>query len=135
MKLKDATLLNGLALAYMGDAIYEVHIREHLLKSGQTKPKQLHQMATKYVSAKAQSFLVEKMLEESILSDEEQNFFKRGRNAKSFTKAKNTDVSTYKASTGFESVFGYLHLTGQTERITELVDWCIHRVDGNDKKE
>lgn len=131
MKSKDAKLLNGLALAYMGDAIYEVYIREYLLNSGQTKPNQLHQTATNYVSAKAQASLIEKMLEKDILSEEEQNYFKRGRNAKSYTKAKNTDVSTYKTSTGFEAIFGYLHLTGQSERLEELMSWCISEINKN----
>lgn len=129
MKVKDAKLLNGLALAYMGDAIFEVHIREHLLSNGQTKPNQLHQLATTYVSAKAQSYLLERMLEEELLTDEEQDYYKRGRNAKSYTKAKNASVAAYKMSTGFEALFGYLHLTDQTERIRELVHWCIEQIE------
>ena len=63
------------------------------------------------------------------LTEEEMNIFKRGRNAKSYTKAKNTSVSTYRTSTGFEAVFGYLYLTEQQERVAELAHWCIQQVD------
>jgi ribonuclease-3 family protein len=129
VEAKDAKLLNGLALAYMGDGIYELYIREHLLTQGYTKPNQLHRYATSYVSAKSQASLWEKMVEQDILTEEEKDYFKRGRNAKSATKAKNTDVATYKTSTGFEAVFGFLHLTGQSDRVKELVTWCIHQVE------
>lgn len=129
MKAKEAKLLNGLALAYMGDAIFELYIREHLLSNGQTKPNQLHQLATTYVSAKAQASLLEQMIEKNILTEEEQDYYKRGRNAKSYTKAKNASVATYKMSTGFEAVFGFLHLTNQEERVKELVEWCIKQIE------
>lgn len=129
MEDKDARLLNGLALAYMGDAVYEVYIREYLLDKGDTKPNFLHHKATDYVSAKAQAGLVQQMLDESLLTDEEITYFKRGRNAKSHSKAKNADRSTYSKSTGFESLFGYLYLTKQVDRLAEIVQWCIKQVD------
>lgn len=125
MDSKDAKLLNGLALAYMGDAIYELIIREYLLGVGQTKPNQLHRFATEYVSAKAQAKLITAMLEKEMLSEDEVSFYKRGRNSKINTKAKNTDIQTYLQSTGFESLMGYLYLTKQEERLHELTDWCI----------
>lgn len=129
MNEKEAKLLNGLALAYMGDAVYELHIREYLLSTGKTKPEQLHRQATHYVSAKAQAFLVDAMLEDDILTEEEQDYFKRGRNAKSYTKAKNTTIMTYKKSTGFEAVFGFLYLTHQIERSDVLANWCIEYIE------
>lgn len=122
-------LLNGLALAYIGDAIYELHIRQHLLEAGQTRPNQLHKMATEFVSAKAQNKLVYLMLEESVLTEEEEGIFKRGRNAKSHSTAKNADVATYRGSTGFEAVIGFLHMSEQTERVNELIQWCIKKVE------
>lgn len=125
MEVKDAKLLNGLALAYMGDAIYELIIREHLLSVGQTKPNQLHRYATEYVSAKAQAELVGMMLEENMLTEEEETYYKRGRNSKINTKAKNTNVQTYLQSTGFEALMGYLYLTKQEDRLEELTIWCI----------
>ncbi|WP_225744950.1 Mini-ribonuclease 3 [Marinilactibacillus sp. Marseille-P9653] len=129
MKAKDAELLNGLALAYMGDAAYEQSIREHLLTNGQTKPNQLHRLATNYVSAKAQAWLIEELIEEDRLNEVEMDFYKRGRNAKSYSKAKNTDGSTYNKSSGFEAVMGYLYLTKQEDRLHELIEVCIQKVD------
>lgn len=121
----DYQQMNGIALAYMGDAIYEVYIRRYLLARGLTKPTKLHHTATKYVSAKAQAFLIEKMKEQRLLTPQEVEFYKRGRNAKSHTSAKNTSVLTYRVSTGFEALFGYLYLSGQQQRLEELVDWCL----------
>lgn len=129
MDIKDAKLLNGLALAYMGDAIYELVIREHLLSVGQTKPNQLHRYATEYVSAKAQAELIGAMLDEDLLTEEETGYYKRGRNSKVNTKAKNTDIQTYLQSSGFEALMGYLYLTKQEERLKELTDWCIHYIN------
>ena len=125
---KDYTQLNGLALAYVGDAIYEVYIRDYLIRQGQTKPNRLHHNATKYVSARAQAYLIEQMKQIDLLNETEMTIFRRGRNAKSHTVAKNTDVATYRSSTGFEAVMGYLHLTGQKERMETLIEWCIQTV-------
>lgn len=131
--MRDYRQLNGLALAYVGDAVYETYIRQHLVATGQTRPSQLHRLATHYVSAKAQAMLIEKMLEDKVLTEEEESFYRRGRNSKSQTSAKNTDIKTYRMSTGFESVMGYLHLTQQEERVQALVKWCIQEVE--EKKE
>ncbi|MDR0921048.1 MAG: Mini-ribonuclease 3 [Lactobacillales bacterium] len=125
---QDYKQLNGIALAYVGDAIYEVYIRDFLIHSGVTRPNQLHRRATHYVSAKAQASLYYKMRDLALLSEEEETMFRRGRNAHSFTKAKNTDAKTYAISTGFEALMGYLHLTGQTARMEELIEWCIKEV-------
>ena len=127
---KQWDLLNGLALAYIGDYAYEVFIRQHLLEKGWTKPNDLHKRATHYVSAKAQAALMHKMLElDGFLTEDEAVIYKRGRNAKSHTIAKNADVTTYRISTGFEAVMGYLHMTNQNDRLKELVDWCIKEVE------
>ncbi|KRO22527.1 Mini-ribonuclease 3 [Lactiplantibacillus fabifermentans] len=125
----DYQQLNGIALAYLGDAVYEPFIRQHMIELGFTKATKLHHHATHYVSAKAQAALIERMQAENVLTDTEVDVFKRGRNAKSHTSAKHTDVLTYRVSTGFEAVFGYLQLTGQTERIAALAHWCIEQVD------
>lgn len=132
--MKDYTQLNGLALAYVGDAIYEIYIRDYLVEQGQTKPNTLHRMATHYVSAKAQAALIQAMLEEQLLTESEQLMYKRGRNAKSHTSAKNADITTYRIATGFESLMGYLHLTKQTERLEELIQWCIKKVGEENEK-
>ncbi|MBN2960086.1 MAG: Mini-ribonuclease 3 [Streptococcus gordonii] len=127
--MTDVNLINGIALAFEGDAVYSMYIRRHLIFQGLTKPNQLHREATKYVSAKAQANLISLMLEEGILTEKEEDIYKRGRNANSHTKAKNTDIVTYRMSTGFEAVMGYLHMTEAIERLEELIDWCIKRVE------
>ena len=127
--MTDVNLINGIALAFEGDAVYSMYIRRHLIFQGLTKPNQLHREATKYVSAKAQANLISVMLEERILTEKEEDIYKRGRNANSHTKAKNTDIVTYRMSTGFEAVMGYLHMTEAIERLEELIDWCIQRVE------
>jgi len=127
----DVNLINGIALAFEGDAVYSMYIRRHLIFQGLTKPNQLHREATKYVSAKAQANLISLMLEEGILTEKEEDIYKRGRNANSHTKAKNTDIVTYRMSTGFEAVMGYLHMTEAIDRLEELIDWCIRKIEAS----
>ena len=129
--MTDVNLINGIALAFEGDAVYSMYIRRHLIFQGLTKPNQLHREATKYVSAKAQANLISLMLEEGILTEKEEDIYKRGRNANSHTKAKNTDIVTYRMSTGFEAVMGYLHMTEAIERLEEMIDWCIRKIEGS----
>jgi len=129
----DAKQLNSLALAYMGDAIYETYVRRHLLYQGQVRPNQLHRKATKYVSAKAQCQILFQMLDDGLLTEEESAVVMRGRNAKSGTVPKNTDVQTYRYSTAFEALFGYLFLTERKERLEELVQRAFLYVE-EDKK-
>ncbi|WP_149556166.1 Mini-ribonuclease 3 [Streptococcus cristatus] len=129
--MTDVNLINGIALAFEGDAVYSMYIRRHLIFQGLTKPNQLHRVATKYVSAKAQANLISLMLEEGILTEKEEDIYKRGRNANSHTKAKNTDIVTYRMSTGFEAVMGYLHMTEAIERLEELIDWCIRKIEAS----
>lgn len=130
-KLVDVNLINGIALAFEGDAVYSLYVRRHLIFQGQTKPNQLHRLATHYVSAKAQAMLVTALLEGQLLTEKEEEIYKRGRNANTNTKAKNTDLMTYKMSTGFEAIMGYLHMTDQVARLEELVGWCIAKVENN----
>lgn len=121
----DVKQLNALALAYMGDAVLERAVREHLLVNGMIRPNALHREATKYVSAKAQSHIVHTMLDQGFLTEDEQATYRRGRNAKSGTVPKNTDVQTYRASSGFEAVLGSVYLLGQQERVEELLQFAI----------
>ncbi len=121
----DVKSLGSLALAYIGDAVYEVFIRHHLLSIGQVKPHKLHKEATKYVSAKAQSAAVHYLLEEKLLCEEEEAVIRRGRNAKSGSIPKNTDVQTYRYSTAFEALIGYLYGSKQQERLAEIVELTI----------
>lgn len=121
--------MNGLSLAYIGDAIYELEVRRHLLSLGLTKVNELQRRSKHYVSAKAHAALFEQMMVTNILTDDELDYFKRGRNAKSHTKAKNTDVITYRISTGVEALFGYLYMSEQHERIIELMTWIFEQVE------
>lgn len=128
---KQAELLNGIALAYIGDAVYEVFVRDYLLGKGITKPAELQRQATKFVSAKSQASIITAMEEDQFLSEYELTYFKRGRNAHSKTTAKNTDVVTYRISTGFEAVIGILHLTGEENRLQEIWDFCVAKIESN----
>lgn len=125
----DVNLINGIALAFEGDAVYSMYIRRHLIFKGLTKPNKLHSEANKYVSAKAQASLIVALLETQLLNEKEEEIYRRGRNANSHTKAKNSDIVTYRMSTGFEAVLGYLHMTNQFERLDELITWCIETVE------
>lgn len=127
----DVNLINGIALAFEGDAVYSYYIRRHLIFQGKTKPSQLHHLATRYVSAKAQANLIQAMLEAQQLTEKEEDIYRRGRNTNSHTKAKNADVVTYRMSTGFEAVMGYLDMTDQKARLEELITWCITYVEKN----
>lgn len=129
LRIEDVKQLNALALAYMGDAVLEQKVREHLLLNGRAKPNTLHKEATKYVSAKAQSMIVHRLIEENYLTDEELAVFKRGRNAKSGSVPKNTDVQTYRNSSGFEAVLGLLFLTKQYTRVNQIIDDAIEIVE------
>ena len=125
----DVKQLNALALAYMGDAVYEQAVREHLLRSGRVRPNILHKEATQYVSAKSQATILKEMLASGFLTEEEEAIMRRGRNAKSGSVPKNTNVGTYKSSSGFEAVVGYLHLLGRTERTKEFIDESIRFIE------
>lgn len=125
----DAKQLNSLALAYMGDAIYETYVRRHLLYSGKVRPNQLHRTGTTYVSAKAQCQILFHMMDQQMLDEEELAVVMRGRNAKSGTVPKNTDVQTYHYSTAFEALMGHLYLTGKKERLEELISMAFIYVD------
>ncbi|MBZ5482607.1 Mini-ribonuclease 3 [Bacillus sp. T_4] len=125
----DVKQLNSLALAYMGDAVFDLHVRRHLLVLGTVRPNQLHNKAKKYVSAKAQAQIVYYFKNENFFTEEEEGVLRRGRNAKSGTVPKNTDVQTYRYSTAFEAVVGYLYLLGEEERMMELITKAISFVD------
>lgn len=127
----DVKQLNALALAYMGDSVLEIAIREHLLRNGKVKPNILHREATHYVSAKAQAKIVRKMMEEDYFTEEELAVLRRGRNAKSGSIPKNTDVQTYNYSSAFEAVIGYLYLLKQHERVAGIIDYAIKMVEAD----
>lgn len=120
-KLPDTDIksYSGLTLAYIGDAIYELIIRTYVVEHGNAPVNKLHKQVIKLVQASAQAKLYHSI--QDMLTEEEEAIYKRGRNAKSFTSAKNADIVEYRISTGLEALFGYLYLTDQTVRLLELI--------------
>lgn len=116
--------INSLALAYLGDAIYEVYIRKHLITKGTVKVNELQKKAIEYVSAKSQSDYLDKLLDNNILNNKEIDIVKRARNHKSH-KSKTADIITYKKSTGLEALIGYLYLKGNIKRIEEIIKYIV----------
>ncbi|GGI29611.1 Mini-ribonuclease 3 [Staphylococcus chromogenes] len=125
----NAKLLNPLSLAYVGDAVLDQHVRTYIILKLQSKPNRLHQEAKRFVSAKSQAITLETLIETKWFTEEETDILKRGRNAKSYTKAKNTDVQTYRKSSALEAVIGFLYLEGQTERLHTLLDQIVKLVE------
>ena len=117
--LKDVRQVPALTLAYLGDAIYELVLRTMLVEQGLSHVDSLNKKASGYAKAPTQAKIF-RIIEES-LSEEELGFYKRGRNAKSGSVAKSGTVMDYRMATGFESMLGYLYLSGKQERILELV--------------
>lgn len=119
----DIREYNIKTLAYMGDAVYELYVREHIVRNSRELASKLHKKTIKYVSAKAQEYIINNIYE--CLTEEEKEIYKRGRNASANTVPKNTDVVTYKKATGFESIIGYLYFTGQNRRLKDIINQSI----------
>lgn len=117
--------LNALALAYLGDSIYETYIRKFLLDQGICKVKDLQKEAIKYVSAKGQAKFLKEMLGNNFFTNEEQNIIMRARNHKNNHKPKNCDIITYKYATGLEALIGYHYLNDNITRIDEIVNYIL----------
>lgn len=122
-------LLNGSTLAFVGDAILSLYVRDYLVKLGITKTKELQERSVRFVSANAQAKFIQKLLADNFLSEHEVKLFLRGRNHKSDTKAKNADIVTYRQSTGFEALLGYLYLINNHERLLEIWEEMKRTID------
>lgn len=109
-----------LQLAYVGDAVYELYIRTMISKDRNIPVNKLHREATTFVKAKAQSDIIRKL--EPYLTEEEISVYKRGRNAKANTAAKNADIVDYRHATGFETLIGYIYLKKDFDRLNEILD-------------
>ena len=118
--------MNNLVTAYLGDAVYELHIRKFLISKGISKVKDLQQTSINYVSANSQRRIVEKLIDTNILTEEEIEIFNRGRNASSHS-SKTTDIITYKKATGFECLIGYLY-----EHDLERCKYILNYITEND---
>lgn len=119
--------MNGLALAYLGDAYYELEIRKHLINKGYTNVNILHNKAVKYTSSNAQYLIINTLIDEKIITEEEIKIFKRGRNQSSSGR-KNIDPKIYTHATGFESLIGYLYLNNK-KRLDEIILKSINIIE------
>lgn len=127
-KIQRPKLYSPLTLAFVGDAVYELYVRSCLMQYGSLSVNNLHKMAIRYVKASAQAKSFMKI--EPLLTDEESEIYRRGRNAKSATVPKNADVTDYRIATGFEALLGYLYLSEKSERLYELMHLSYEASDG-----
>ncbi len=119
----EVNLMSPLVWAYVGDSVYELFIRSHLVETTNLKPHKLHIEAIKHVKAKAQAEILEKL--QDFLTEEEKEIVRRTRNTENHHLPKNADSSDYMYATAFEGLIGYLYLTKQKERLEEILNKCI----------
>jgi len=118
--INEMQILN---LAYIGDAVFEIMVRTHIISTNKSRTDELHKASKTYVCAAAQAEMYRALTE--ILTDEEMSVMRRGRNAKSQSKAKNASVADYRYATGMEALFGYLYLKNEVARLMEIFEICI----------
>ena len=121
LKDVDADSYSPLTLAYIGDCVYELTIRTLLVNKGNAPVNKLNKKASDLAKAPTQSKMISMLVENELLTGEELAVYKRGRNAKSYTSAKNASISDYRRATGFEALMGYLYMSGRYERMCELI--------------
>lgn len=120
--------MNTTALAFLGDAVYEVYVRKYVMDCGQQNADRLHRAAIKYVCADGQAKAVKSLLTD-FLTEEEVGLVKRARNRKTSSKARSADAVTYKLATAFEALMGFLYLDGQLQRLEEIALEALKRVE------
>lgn len=123
----DIRTYSPLTLAYIGDGIYDLIIRTVVVERGNRAAANLHKKSIKFVNATTQAAMLETIKEE--LSEEEQGVYRRGRNAKSYTTAKNASIGDYRKATGFEALLGYLYLQDRMDRVIELVKLALDKLE------
>ncbi len=128
----DAGMYSPLVLAYVGDAVYEIMIRTKIVNGGSVQVNKLHKRSAGLVKAETQAKIIMALEEE--LTAEEHAVYKRGRNAKSYTMAKNASMSDYRKATGFEALIGYLYLSEQHHRLVELVSCGLEKIGAFEEK-
>jgi ribonuclease-3 family protein len=119
--------MNTTALAYMGDAVYEVYVRKHVMQQGAVYVDKLHKMGVNYVKAASQAKAIKGIFDSLTL--EEQSLVKRAKNRKVITKAKNADIFDYKWATAFEALIGYLYLCEEHERMEYIIEKGMEIID------
>lgn len=130
-QIKKVRLIAPAVLAYVGDAVYEVFVREYVAGKVRGHLKELHKKSVLFVSAHAQSCILKKLSDS--LNMEEIDVVRRARNAKVTSMPKNADVMEYKYATAFEALIGYLHMSGQKERLQQVLDMVVRIVDNDEK--
>lgn len=123
----DLRTYSPLTLAFIGDCVYDLVIRTIIVSRANQTPNGLHKIKSSAVKAQAQAEMIESLLKD--LTEEEQGVYRRGRNAKSYTTAKNATVADYRKATGMEALMGYLYLQNKEERILELVKEGLHNIN------
>ena len=123
--LEEVRLMPPLVWAYIGDCIYEIYIRMQLVNNTKLHPHELHVETTKYVKAQAQAQVLTKI--EEILTEEEKEIVRRGRNAQTHHLPKNSSLAEYSKATAFEALIGYLYLSKQDERLSQILEKCIEK--------
>lgn len=126
---KDAKLLNPQVLAFVGDGVYSLYIRHKMVINNNSSGQRLHSEVINFVKAKGQSNFIDKLL--PMFTEEEMSVFKRARNHKTLSQAKNANIIDYKRATGLEAVIGYLYLTNQTKRLNELLSYSVGEINEN----
>lgn len=126
--LKEVDIRNysPLVLAYIGDGVFDLIIRSYVVNQGNIQVNKMHRHTSSIVKAQTQAQMAAGL--EPLLTAEEESFYKRGRNAKSHTMAKNASVADYRKATGFEALVGYLYLTGQNDRLMELMKIALTEI-------
>ncbi len=129
---------SGESLAYLGDCIYELEIRKHLISTGLTKVDNLHKQAINYTSAVAQADIVDYLLDNNLLSEEEIAVYKRGRNSNHSANRRKISRVAYQKSTGLEALIGFLYLSEELNRLNEIIlhakNYIRSKEDGKEKE-
>lgn len=125
----EVNFLSPLTWAYVGDAVYELYIRTHLINETQLKPHKLHIESIKYVKAEAQAQILKKMMDN--LNEEEKDIVRRTRNTENHHLPKNANPEDYMYATAFEGLIGYLYLCKRDERLTDILNKCIENTSDN----
>ena len=136
IKEVDINTYSPLTLAFIGDCIYDLVIRTVIVEQGNRQPQSLHKKKSSIVKAQTQALFIEALTED--LDEKEADIYRRGRNAKSYTSAKNASIGDYRKATGFEALMGYLYLTGKEDRMLSLIKRAIEltgtKIYGNKDK-
>lgn len=121
--------VNPINLAFMGDSVYEIYVREHIIRAFPTlKIHEIHRKAVSFVKAESQANVIRTLIDRKVLTQEERDWVRKGRNQHSMTP-KNASISDYRYATGLETLVGYLYLSRQQERIEELIRYAIEIVE------